>query len=86
MSKIFFKKAVLFFKVAVFSFENQIFAQFLFQKKLQTIGKRAPNRLNSRAICLESKFACCYVFLKNSIRSESGAGVRRTFDHNLWEL
>lgn len=27
-----------------------------------------------------------HVFLKNSIRSESQSGVRRTFDHNLWEL
>ncbi len=25
-------------------------------------------------------------FLKISIRSESGASLRRTFDHNLWEL
>ena len=48
MSKIFFYKKSVFFKTAVFSFENQIFAQFFFQNLFQTNAVRTPERDSER--------------------------------------
>lgn len=86
MSKFFFKKAALFFKGTDFPFENQIFAQFLSRNYFQTNGSRQQYCQISRAFVWNENLGLCRVFLKISTCLECGASVRRTFDHNLWEL